>query len=388
MVKLLAKWFIKDHNDISSPDVRRKYGMLCGGFGIFLNFILFGIKLFAGIISSSIAITADAFNNLSDAGSSAVTMIGFKLAGQKPDGDHPFGHGRFEYISALIVSFIIIIMGFELGKSSVEKIINPEPVEFSIIAIAILCISILTKVYMFLYNRGIGKKLHSEAMRATAFDSLSDTVATAVVLICMLISRFTGLKIDGWCGVVVALFIIYAGISTIKDTISSILGKPADPELVQNIENIVRSYPEVVGIHDLIVHDYGPGRCMISLHAEVSENADIRHSHDTIDNIERRLQNETGCNAVIHMDPIAADDEQTIALKAKTSNIIKAIDPRLSIHDFRIVAGTTHTNLIFDLVVPFDKTIKAGELRKAVEKNIKQLGQNYYAVVTIDRSFV
>lgn len=388
MVKLLAKWFIRDYKNVSSAGVRRKYGILCGGFGIFLNFVLFGIKLFAGILSSSIAITADAFNNLSDAGSSAVTMIGFKLAGQRPDEDHPFGHGRFEYISALIVSFIIIIMGFELGKGSVEKIISPEPVEFSVIAVAILCASILIKLYMFLYNRSYGKKLNSEAMRATAFDSLSDTCATTVVLISMLISKFTGLHIDGWCGAIVAVFIIFAGISTVRDTVNSIIGKPADPELVKNIESIVRSYPEVIGIHDLIVHDYGPGRCMVSLHAEVSESEDIRHSHDTIDNIERRLKKETGCSAVIHMDPIAIHDEKTSELRESVADIVATIDPRFSIHDFRIVMGTTHTNLIFDMAVPFDKNVKDTELRKKVEQAVKQLGEEYFAVITIDRSFV
>lgn len=388
MIKLLAKTFIKDHNNLKSLSVRRQYGIMCSILGIVLNLFLFGIKLFAGILSSSIAVIADAFNNLSDSGSSIITMIGFKLAGQKPDKDHPFGHGRFEYISALIVSLIIILMGSELVKSSITKLISPEAIEFSLLTVIILAVSILIKIYIFYYNKKLSKKFNSESMKATAFDSLCDTLATVLTLVSIVISHFTGLYIDAWCGIIVALFILYAGFSSLKDTVSSLLGKPAEPELVKNIEKTVMSYKEVVGIHDLIVHNYGPGRLMISLHAEVSEKADIRDSHDIIDIIERHLEEEIGCHAVIHMDPIAYDDTKTQELKLETEAIVKSIDERMSIHDFRIVIGNTHTNIIFDVVVPYDKSIQNSTLKKQIEKEIKKLNEHYFAVITIDRSYV
>ena len=283
MISLLAKKFIKNREDVTSPAVRQAYGMLCGIVGIGFNVLLFALKLIAGTLSGSIAITADAFNNLSDAGASIVTLLGFKLAGQKPDPEHPFGHGRLEYISGLIVSMVILLMGIELAKSAVEKILHPEAVEFTLLTGGILLASILVKLYMYLYNRAVGKKIGSAAMEATAMDSLSDCAATAAVLAATLIGHFTSLQIDGWCGIVVAALVLWAGIQAARDTISPLLGQPPAPEFVQRIEEIVLSSPVVQGIHDLIVHDYGPGRVMISLHAEVPAHGDIMALHDEIE---------------------------------------------------------------------------------------------------------
>ncbi len=279
-------------------------------------------------------------------------------------------------------------MGFELGKSSIEKIISPEAVEFSVTAIIILCISIVVKLYMFFYNSRLGKKLCSEAMGATAFDSLSDTIATSVVLIATVIARLTGINIDGWCGVAVSLFILYAGVRTAKDTIGSLLGKPADPELVKSIEDIVASYPIVLGIHDLIVHDYGPGRLMISLHAEVSELDNINVSHDAIDNIERRLSSELGCHAVIHMDPVAYENDDIRTLKNSITELIKSLDPRYTLHDFRVVKGPTHTNLVFDIVVPYDVKLSDADIKQSICSLVSSLEGNYFAVITVDKSYV
>ena len=352
MITLLSRIFIKDRENIKSPGVRQAYGVLCGAAGIFLNLCLFAGKFAAGLISNSIAITADAFNNLSDAGSSIITLIGFQMAGQKPDPDHPFGHGRIEYISGLLVSVIILLMGFELLKGSVSKILHPEELAFSPIIVAILLISILVKCYMFFYNRRMGKLLNSSAMLATGTDSLSDTLATTVVLISTLTAHFTGLSIDGWCGVAVGLFICYAGFSAARDTVSPLLGQAPDKEFVQQINDIVMAHEEVIGIHDLIVHNYGPGRVLISLHAEVPADGDILTLHDAIDTIEHELYNTLNCHAVIHMDPVQVGDEKTERLKKLVEGYLAEIDGSLTMHDFRIVTGPSHTNLIFDVVTP------------------------------------
>ena len=308
MISLLARLFIKPDPAREEPETRRAYGVLCGIVGICLNVLLFAGKFLAGTLSGSIAITADAFNNLSDAGSSFVTLVGFQLAGQKPDSEHPFGHGRMEYVSGLAVSVLILLMGLELGKTSIEKILHPEPVDSSPLIFAILCASILVKLYMFLYNRRLGKKLASPAMEATAMDSLSDSVATAAVLIATLVGRFTGLEIDGWCGVLVAAFILWSGINAVRDTLDPLLGTPPTHEFVQRIRDLVMAHSTILGIHDLIVHDYGPGRVMISLHAEVPANEDVLALHDEIDNVEKELREKLGCDAVIHMDPVVTDD--------------------------------------------------------------------------------
>lgn len=353
MVTLLAGIFIKDKENTSSPAVRQAYGMLTGVVGIFLNICLFAGKFIAGTISGSISITADAFNNLSDAGSSFVTLIGFKLAGAKPDPDHPFGHGRIEYVSGLIVSGVILLMAFELIKNSVDKIMHPTEVEFSLLAMGILVASILVKIYMYFYNSQISKKIDSAAMKATAVDSLSDTLATTVVLIAAIVAKYTGLQVDGYCGVLVGLFIFYAGFSAAKDTLDPLLGQPAEPEFVERIEEIVNGYDMVLGIHDLVVHNYGPGRVMISLHAEVPADEDILKIHDMIDIIENDLKEQLHCEAVIHMDPLVVNDEQTNELRAAVKEIVENLEGDVSMHDFRTVIGPTHTNMIFDVLVPF-----------------------------------
>lgn len=387
MLKLLAKLFVPDRENYKDPAVRTRYGLLCSALGIALNVLLFIGKYTAGVLSGSVAIAADAANNLSDAGSSLISLLGFRLAAQKPDPKHPFGHGRIEYLSGLAVSVLILLMGFELGKSSVEKIITPEAVNASWLSIGILLASIAVKVYMWAYNRAVGKKINSAAMLATATDSLSDTVSTAVVLVSMLIARFTGVNIDAYVGVLVALFILRAGYLAAKDTISPLLGKAPDKEFVEKVENIVMSSPEVCGIHDLIVHDYGPGRVIVSLHAEVDGSGDIFVLHDSIDNLERRLQQEVGCIAVVHMDPIDLRDGVTARAKAAVAEMVKGIDGRISIHDFRMVPGKTHTNYIFDAVLPINYRLSDEEAKKLIESEIERCFPDCFGVVNIDRDF-
>ena len=385
MVSLLIHIFIKDYRNTDSPEVRQQYGILSGAVGILFNIILFGTKFLAGLISHSIAITADAFNNLSDAGSSIITLVGFKMAGEKPDPHHPFGHGRIEYISGFLVSIIILLMAIELLRSSIGKILHPSDIDFSPLIVGILVLSILVKLYMFYYNRTMSRKIQSAAMAATALDSISDTLATSVVLLSTLIAHFTGLKIDGWCGAAVGLFILFAGFNAAKDTIGPLLGQAPDPEFVKSIRDLVMSYDEVLGVHDLIVHDYGPGRLMVSLHAEVPAKGDILHLHDTIDNIEKRLRRELSCEAVIHMDPILNDDEETNTLKSAVMDIVKTIDQSLTIHDFRIVKGPTHTNLIFDVVEPYQVSFLPEDLEALIQQKVQELDPRYFTVVQVDR---
>ena len=388
MVTFLSRWLIADHDQTQDPAVRRKYGVLCGAVGIVINVLLFLGKFFAGTISGSIAITADAFNNLSDAGSSLVTILGFKLAGQKPDPDHPFGHGRMEYLSGLAVAMLILLMGIELLKSSVEKILHPEAIEFSWLSVGILLAAIACKLYMASYNRSVGKKIQSSAMKATATDSLSDSLATTAVLAATLIAHFFHVNIDGWVGLAVACFILYAGYNAARDTVSPLLGQAPDPELVRSIEQAVLAFDPIVSIHDMVVHDYGPGRMMISLHAEVPADGDLVELHDTIDLAEQALKEQFQCDAVIHMDPIVTNDETVLHMRAKMAQLVQIIDPRITIHDFRMVAGPTHTNLIFDALVPANCKASDQELQKEIAALVHATWPSYYAVVDIDRSFV
>lgn len=388
MITLLSRWFIRHRDHVTDPAVRRAYGQLCGLTGIGLNVLLFIGKFLAGTISGSIAITADAFNNLSDAGSSVITLLGFRLAGRKPDPEHPFGHGRIEYISGLIVSGLILLMGAELAKTSFDKILHPAAVDFSVIAMVILAVSILVKLYMSLYNRQIGKKINSAAMAATAADSISDAISTSAVLAAMLVAKFSGLMIDGYVGMIVAVLILISGVKAAKETIAPLLGQAPETEFVQQIERIVMSHPPICGIHDLVVHDYGPGRVMISLHAEVPAGGDMLELHDVIDNAEIALRRELNCEAVIHMDPIVTDDGITSELRAKVSELVKTIDERITIHDFRIVPGNTHTNLIFDAVVPFDIGISAQEVSERISRLVSEMDSNYFAVVLVEHSYV
>ena len=387
MIELLARWFIPHRDNTADGAVRRAYGTLCGAVGIGLNVLLFIGKFFAGQLSGSIAVTADAFNNLSDAGSSAVTLLGFRLAGKKPDPDHPFGHGRIEYISGLIVAGLILLMGVELAKSSFDKILYPEEVTFSALALVILAVSVAAKLYMWHYNRRIGGKIRSAAMEATASDSLSDAAATSAVLLAMLIGRWTGLAVDGYVGMVVALFILFSAYKAAKETLSPLLGQAPDPELVQHIRDIVEEHDTVVGIHDLVVHDYGPGRQMVSLHAEVPASGDILQLHDVIDNLERELHEKLHVQAVIHMDPIVTDDETVDALRRQVAELVRQVEPRMTVHDLRVIRGTTHTNLVFDAVLPLDAAITPAEAARRIREKVAELDGDYYAVVTVEHSF-
>ncbi len=386
MISYLAKKFIPNFDQTSSPEVRTAYGMLAGTVGIALNALLCLIKLIAGILSGSIAITADALNNLSDAGSSVIMLIGFKLSAKKPDPDHPFGHGRIEYLTGLIVAFIIMLMGFELMRSSVGKILSPQSILFSPLTAVILLISIAVKGYMFAYNRTLSRRLSSPAMEATAADSRSDVLATSLILIAMLISHFTSLSIDGWAGLIISVTIMYAGYCAARDTISPLLGQAPDPQLVEDIRQKVLATPDVIGIHDLIVHDYGPGRRMVSLHAEVPASGDMLTLHNELDKLERQLKSELGCDAVIHMDPIVTDDERIAPLQQQITELITArIDPNIHLHDFRMIVGARHINVIFDAVAPFNFRLPDEKLRCAIIDLLhEEIDETIHAIVQID----
>lgn len=387
MITLLARFLIHEKED--KTRIRQSYGVLCGIVGIALNVLLFAGKLLAGMLSNSIAITADALNNLSDAGSSLVTLIGFRLAGAKPDSEHPFGHGRMEYISGLVVAAAILLMAYELIRDSIGKILHPEETETSLLVFIILAVSIFVKLYMAYYNRSIGRQIGSAAMKATATDSLSDAGATSVVFAASLIGHYTGVQIDGWCGVLVGLFIIYAGIQAAKETLDPLLGQPPEKELVEEIHKIVMAREPICGIHDLIVHDYGPGRQMISLHAEVPAEGNILETHDAIDNVEKELRDKLGCEATIHMDPIITMDKRIYRLKMTVLEMLNEIDPVITMHDFRVVTGPTHTNLIFDIIVPFKFHIDDETLTERMDTMVKdRVGESYYIVMTIDRAYV
>jgi cation diffusion facilitator family transporter len=388
MITFMASLFIKDSKNYKEPSVRQAYGVLSGAVGIGLNILLFFGKWLAGTISGSIAITADAFNNLSDAGSSIITLIGFRLSGQEPDPEHPFGHGRMEYISGLLVSVAILVMGFELIGSSIGKLRSPEPIESSALVFGILIASILVKLYMFFYNHSLSKKIESAAMKATSVDSLSDTVATTLVLIATLISKYTGLLLDGCFGILVGLFILYTGGSTLKETIDLLLGQPPKQEFIDEVKEIVLGHSMVHGVHDLIVHDYGPGRVMISLHAEVDVNGDIQDIHEQIDHIEHELQEKLHCSATIHMDPIVTDDKEVLAMKAKVEEMVHFLDESFSMHDFRMVKGSTRTNLIFDVEVPRKTSYTDNEIVNWLKERIHELpGSKYFAVIQIDHEY-
>lgn len=388
MITFMASLFIKDSKNYKEPSVRQAYGVLSGAVGIGLNILLFFGKWLAGTISGSIAITADAFNNLSDAGSSIITLIGFRLSGQEPDPEHPFGHGRMEYISGLLVSVAILVMGLELIWSSIGKLRSPEPIESSALVFGILIASILVKLYMFFYNHSLSKKIESAAMKATSVDSLSDTVATTLVLIATLISKYTGLLLDGWFGILVGFFILYTGGSTLKETIDLLLGQPPKQEFIDEVKEIVLGHSMVHGVHDLIVHDYGPGRVMISLHAEVDVNGDIQDIHEQIDHIEHELQEKLHCSATIHMDPIVTDDKEVLAMKAKVEEMVHFLDESFSMHDFRMVKGSTRTNLIFDVEVPRKTSYTDNEIVNWLKERIHELpGSKYFAVIQIDHEY-
>ncbi len=387
MLGLLTKIFIPNAEEVTKPEVRQAYGVLCGFLGIGLNILLFAGKFLGGILSHSIAIVADAFNNLSDAGSSFITLIGFRLSGSKPDPEHPFGHGRMEYLSGLFVSVFIILMAVELLKSSVSKVFHPEQIESNWFVIGILVVSIIVKLYMSYYNRIIGKRISSTAMQATATDSLSDSIATTVVLLSTIITKMTGLYVDGYCGVLVGIFILIAGINAAKDTINPLLGQAPNPEFIEEIQNIVAKYTEIKGMHDMMVHDYGPGRVMVSFHAEVPANGDICVIHDAIDQAENELREKLGCHAVIHMDPIDTNDPETMKLKEQVLELIQELDKMISIHDFRLVKRPAYTNVMFDVVLPYEFYLSDREVEEWLKKAIQSIDTKYYAVIYIDKEF-
>lgn len=388
MTKLLVKLFIKNSDQTQDAKVRQKYGMLGGIVGIVCNIFLFAAKFLAGLITSSISVMADAFNNLSDAGSSLVTLVGFKMAGMPADNQHPFGHGRIEYVSGLIVSMVIMLMGFELGKTSMEKIFRPEEISFGILPFVILLLSIGVKLWMGFFNKNLGEAIDSAAMKATAMDSLSDVAATAAVVVGMLVHHFWQINIDPYVGVLVALFILYTGLNTARDTLNPLLGQPPEKEFVDGIVETVMSYEYVVGIHDLIVHNYGPGRSIVSLHAEVPCDENILKLHDTIDLIERDLKSRFDCEAVIHMDPVATDDKVLEETRKKVEVLVQLVDMELRIHDFRMVEGETHTNLIFDVVVPHKFRLTEKELVALIGKAVKTIDEKYEVVVNVDRAYI
>ena len=390
MLSLLSKIFIKDYKNYSDCKVREKYGVLCGFYGIFLNIVLFFAKFIAGTVSASVAMVADAFNNLSDAASSVIQILGFKIASIKPDPKHPFGHGRIEYVTGLIISFMVILMGFELLKSSIKGIINPKVLETSKITVIILIISILVKFYMMAYNRSIAKKINSVAMKAVAADSMFDGISTSLVLISILLSPFTTLPIDGIAGVIVSGFILYGGIEAAKETISPLLGTSPSKEFVSEVEKELMAHKPIVGMHDLAVHDYGPGRCMISLHAEVPGDGNIFELHDVIDLAEHDISKKFNCNTVIHMDPVDLHNKQLSLFKGILKTELKNLNPDLKAHDIRMVPGITHTNLIFDVVKTLSYKGTDEELCEIIKKALKQYPEfeNVNFVITVDQPYV
>lgn len=384
MTNLLIKTFIKDPNNVLSGNVRSAYGKLAGIVGIVCNIILFIAKLVAGLLFGSVSVTADAVNNLSDASSSIVTLVGFKLGEKPADKDHPFGHARMEYLSGLAVAVMILVIGVELIKTSVEKIIHPENVEFTVLTAVILILSILVKLWMSVFNRTLGKRISSSALEATAADCRNDVLSTGVVLLAGIISTVFDISIDGWAGLLVAVFIIISGIGIAKETIDPILGAAPDEGLVNCVRQKVESYDNILGMHDLYIHDYGPGRRFASCHVEIDRNLDPLIAHDLIDNIERCFSEEDNLQLVIHYDPVVTDDEELNTMKEVVLNKIRSIDPRLSIHDFRMVRGFDHTNLIFDMVIPSEYQCSTVELTAQINEAVQMGDMKYYAVIDYD----
>lgn len=388
MTEILLKVFIKDSDDTKNPDVREKYGMLGSIVGIVINILLSIGKYIIGVLTKSISITADAINNLADAASCIVTLVSFKMAARKPDKEHPFGHGRIEYIAALVVGFLVELMGYELIKSSVEKIKNPQAVIFSIPAVLVLAISILGKVWLFIFNRKLGKKIQSPAMLAVAKDSLSDTTATLVAAVALVLSLFTDIAVDGYMGIIVSIFILSSGFGILKESISILLGTPPEKETVDALISYVLSHDEIIGIHDLVIHSYGASRTFASIHAEINSNENLLAAHDTIDNIEKEVKRRFGIELVVHLDPVEVNNDKVTELKEVVTKIVLNIDESLSLHDFRIVDGPTHTNILFDVVVPHGFKISDEKLKYIICEKVNEINSAYYCVITIDNSFI
>ena len=385
MTDLILRLFVKDYENKSDPKVRSRCGSAVSIIGIIVNLLLAAFKLAAGILSGAISIIADAVNNLSDAGSQVVSLITFKISAKPADRNHPFGYARIEYVASMIVSFLILFVSVSLFSESIDKIINPSKTDYSILVMIILGVSVIGKLWLFFFGRSAGKKINSDVIRAAATDSLSDAGATLAVLISAIISRLCKIDIDGYMGIGVAIMIFIAGIKVLNETKNSILGSAPEPEVVEGIHNIVKEYPQILGIHDMVVHNYGPGNTICSFHAEVDGKIDVFETHDCIDNVERRLYNDLGIRATIHMDPIVTDDEKVTALRISVAAAVKKIDERLTIHDFRYVEGTTHSNLIFDVTVPFEIKENNERIKELVSDKISEIDPNYFAVITVDR---
>lgn len=388
MTNFLIKTFIKDNQNTSSPSVRGRYATLSGITGIIVNFLLFLVKLVVGLISASVAIVADAFNNVADAGSSLITMLGFRLSSKHVDKEHPLGHGRMEYVTGFIVNILIILVGFELFSDSIGKIISPVVPRVSLLSYILLGLAILVKLWLFFFYRKIGKTINSSAIRASAIDSISDCGATSLVLLSAFLSQTFSISVDGFAGLIVAGLILYAGIKSAKETIDLLLGSPPTPEFIERIYAFVKNYPEIVGIHDVMVHDYGPGRQIMSFHAEIPSDYNINLAHEIIDKIERDMHEEFNAIVTIHLDPIAVDDEEVNAMREFAIKCIKEIDERFSLHDFRMTKGDTYTNLIFDLVIPVDCKTDDETAAKTVAQKIKEHDENCFAVIKAEHPFV
>ncbi len=388
MITLLSKLFIKDSKNYLKEEVRSAYGILCSIVGIVLNFLLFLMKFIIGIITASITTQADSFNNLSDSGSSFLSLLGFKMSGKKPSDERPFGEGRFEYISGLLIACLIIVIGVNTLRDAITSLIERAETEVNLALIIILTVSILVKLYMAFYNRSIGKKISSVSMKAVSNDSLTDVLSTFLALVCALIKYYSGLDLDGYCAIAISILLIYVGFSTAKETINDLLGKRPEKDFVDKIKSIVMSYDEIIGIHDLVVHDYGVGKTMISLHAEVSGDSDIYLLHEVIDSAMSELDEKLNCVSVIHMDPICLSDEKTTEMRQSVSELVKQIDERITIHDFRMVVGPTHTNFIFDAVIPHDIKLSDSEIKNKISTLISQNYENVSVVIQLDRSYV
>ena len=388
MTDFLVNKFIKDSTNIESTEVRTRYGMLTSVVGIFCNVLLFSVKLTIGLILSSLAVTADAFNNLSDAASSIISFIGVKMAGKPADAEHPFGHGRIEYIAALIVSFLVIEVGFTFFKSSISKILHPEEISFDLVPFVILILSILIKLWMAFFNNKLGKRIDSKVMLATAADSLGDVITTSATVLSIIICHFTSINVDAIAGLIVSAIVIWSGISIAKDTLEPLIGERVPAELYQKITDIVESYDGIVGTHDLIVHNYGPNRSMATIHAEVPNDINIDVSHEIIDKIERDVKKDLNILLVIHMDPVEMRDEEVLSLREKTSRIVHALDPELNFHDFRVLKENEQRNLIFDLVIPDSYSEKdANRVMHQLVSLLHEMDENVECIITLDRSF-
>ena len=384
MTNFLLRRFIPDYQNTADPAVRERYGKLAGITGIICNVLLFAFKLLAGTLSGSVSITADAVNNLSDASSSLVTLLGFRLAARPADEEHPYGHARMEYLSGLAVAVMILVIGVELVKSSVQKILHPEAVEFSVLTAAVLTGSILLKLWMALFDRKLGRKISSAALIAAAADSRSDVIATGAVLLACVVGKLTGLMIDGWAGLLVALFILWSGVGVVKDTVDPLLGAKPDEALVRAIAYLMTSHVNILGFHDLMVHDYGPGRRFASVHAEIDHRIDPLVAHEILDEIERQAKRELHVDLVIHYDPIVTDDPEVAAVRTRVLQIMHGLDPRLSLHDFRMVSGSHHVNVIFDMVLPPEDVQTAEQLRRQIEAQLQDGKKTYHLIVTFD----